>query len=68
LEACVPIVVGGKHIANWFIGQSNTMDVDAKRIREYGKEIGADVDAMLAAFEKMPEMPIEKFKQILSLL
>ena len=68
LEACAPIVVAGKHIANWFIGQSNTLNVDHKRIRDYAEEIGADANAMSAAFDEMPEIPTEKFEHILSLL
>ena len=68
LEACAPIVVAGKHIANWFIGQSNTLGASRERIRDYAEEIGADANAMLAAFNKMPEMPIEKFERILTLL
>lgn len=32
VDASAPIIVGGKHIANWRIGQSNTMRVDKNRI------------------------------------
>ena len=68
VDASAPIIVAGKHIANWLIGQSNAMGVDRGRIEKYAVEIGADVDAMLAAYEKMPQMSIEKFEQILNLL
>jgi len=32
VDASAPILVGGKHIANWLIGQSNVMGVDKNRI------------------------------------
>ncbi len=31
VDASAPIIVGGKHIANWLIGQSNVMGVDKDR-------------------------------------
>jgi PAS domain S-box-containing protein len=68
VDASAPIIVGGKHIANWLIGQSNAMGVDKNRIETYAKEIGADTDEMLDAFEKMPEMSLAKFEEVLDLL
>jgi PAS domain S-box-containing protein len=68
VDASAPIIVGGRHIANWLIGQSNVMGVDKNRIETYAKEIGADADAMLGAFEKMPEMSLAKFEEVLDLL
>ena len=68
VDASAPIIVGGKHIANWLIGQSNAMGVDRNRIETYAKEIGADTDEMPDAFEKMPEMSLAKFEEVLDLL
>jgi PAS domain S-box-containing protein len=68
VDASAPIIVGGRHIANWLIGQSNVMGVDKNRIETYAKEIGADADEMLGAFEKMPEMSLAKFEEVLGLL
>jgi PAS domain S-box-containing protein len=68
VDASAPIIVGGRHIANWMIGQSNVMGVDKNRIETYAKEIGADADEMLGAFEKMPEMSLAKFEEVLGLL
>ena len=68
VDASAPIIVGGKHIANWLIGQSNAMGVDKNRIETYAKEIGADTDEMLDAFEKMPEISLAKFEEVLDLL
>ena len=68
VDASAPIIVGGKHIANWLIGQSNAMGVDRNRIGTYAKEIGTDTDEMLDAFGKMPEMSLAKFEEVLDLL
>jgi len=68
VDASAPIIVGGKHIANWLVGQSNAMGVDENRIETYAKEIGADTDEMLGAFGKMPEMSLTKFEEVLDLL
>jgi PAS domain S-box-containing protein len=68
VDASAPIIVGGKHIANWLIGQSNALGVDKNRIETYAKEIGADTDGMFDAFEKMPEMSRAKFEEVLDLL
>jgi PAS domain S-box-containing protein len=68
VDASAPIIVGGKHIANWLIGQSNVMGVDKNRIETYAKEIGTDTGEMLDAFEKMPEMSSAKFEEVLDLL
>ncbi|MEA3282725.1 MAG: PocR ligand-binding domain-containing protein [Euryarchaeota archaeon] len=68
VDASAPIIVGGEHIANWLIGQSNAMHVDKNRIETYAKEIDADTDEMLDAFEKMSEMSLAKFEEVLDLL
>ena len=68
VDASAPIIVGGKHIANWLIGQSNVMSVGKERIEAYAKEIGADTKKMLDAFETMPQITLAKFEQVLDLL
>lgn len=67
-NASVPIVVKGHHIGNWVIGQYHVQGVDEKRVKEYALEIGADPDAMLDAFEKMPKVTLEKFRNIFNFL
>ncbi len=68
VDASAPIIVGGKHIANWLIGQSNVLDVDEERIRTFAEEIGADVEAMLDAFGSMTNSSLEGFDRTLNLL
>ncbi|MHA1658858.1 MAG: PocR ligand-binding domain-containing protein [Promethearchaeota archaeon] len=68
VDASAPIIVSGKYMANWLIGQSNVMGVDAKRIKEYAKEIGANVEEMLKAFSTMEQSSLEHFEKVLDLL
>ncbi len=68
VDASAPIIVAGKHIANWLIGQTNVMGVDRRRIEEYAAEIGADPGAMLASYASMSHMSLDTFKDILELL
>jgi len=68
IDAAAPIIVAGNHIATWLIGQSVVNTVDTNRIREYALEINADPDEMIKAYENMPGMSLERFKNILNLL
>ncbi|MGB3223444.1 MAG: PocR ligand-binding domain-containing protein [Desulforhopalus sp.] len=67
-DAAAPIIVNGKHIANWLIGQGHVGNVDVTRIKEYALEIGANPEKMIQAFEEMPKMSIQKFEKKLALL
>ncbi|MBN2445590.1 MAG: PocR ligand-binding domain-containing protein, partial [Phycisphaerae bacterium] len=68
VDASAPIIVGGKHVANWLIGQTNVVNTTRESIAEYAREIGADVDAMLSAYDNMTNMSIESFERALGLL
>lgn len=67
-DAAAPIIVDGKHIANWLIGQYHVRDVDEKRIREYSREIDADEEEMVRAFWEMPKITTERFEKVLNFL
>lgn len=67
-DAAAPIVVNGKHIANWLIGQYYVGEVDQVRVKEYAKEIGANPEDMIRAFEKMPKMSLQEFEKKLVFL
>ncbi|MFH2000838.1 MAG: PocR ligand-binding domain-containing protein [Planctomycetota bacterium] len=69
MDASAPIIVAGKHVANWLIGQSNTKGVDLDHLEAYAREIGADLNEMKEAFLKMPpSMTVERFEKVLRLL
>lgn len=68
IDASAPIIVEGKTVAHWLVGQSNVLGVDNDRIIAYAEEIGADKDEMLKAYSKMTNMPLDRFKKITELL
>ncbi|MBF0202163.1 MAG: PocR ligand-binding domain-containing protein, partial [Desulfamplus sp.] len=61
VDASAPIVLKGKHLGSWLIGQGNLSDVNEKRVVEYALEIGADHALMLEAFRSMTNMPRDEF-------
>lgn len=67
-DAAAPIIVQGKHIANWLIGQYHTHEVDEQRIIEYAEEIGADPQKMKYEFRAMPKLSREAFESKLGFL
>lgn len=68
VDASAPIYIGDRRVAEWLIGQSNVMNVGRDEIARYAGEIGANIEAVLKAYDEMPRMTLEKFKQILQLL
>jgi len=55
VDACAPIMVHGKHLGNWLIGQNHVGDVDEARVRQYAREIEVNKHEFLKAFEEMPK-------------
>lgn len=68
IDASAPIIVAGKHIANWIIGQINPFEVNTENIRTYALKIGADPDKMAEALSESINMPIARFEKVLELL
>lgn len=58
------ISVGGRHIANWIIGQVRNEAQNEEDIRAYAREIGADEEAAVAAFREVPVMSREQFEAV----
>ena len=67
-DAAAPIIVNGRHIANWLIGQYHIGAVNESRIREYALEIGAPSDVMVEEFRKMPKLTVAEFEKKLAFL
>jgi PAS domain S-box-containing protein len=63
-DAGANISVGGKHIASWLIGQVRDETQTEEQMLAYAREIGADEDAFLAAFHKVPIMSKEQFAAV----
>ena len=63
-DAGAAISVGGRHIANWLIGQVRDDTQTEESIRAYAKEIGADMDEAAEAFREVPGMSREQFGRV----
>jgi len=67
-DAGASITVGGKHIANWLIGQVKNEAIDEERILLYAREIGADEAEFRSALREVPVMSVEQFGKIAQVL
>lgn len=67
-DAGAAISVGGRHIANWLIGQVRDETQTEEKMREYARLIGANEDAMLDAFRKVPAMSRLQFGRVAQVL
>ncbi len=63
-DAGAAISVGGRHIANWLIGQVRDDTQTEAKIREYAHEIGVDEEEAVAAFREVPAMSRERFDRV----
>jgi PAS domain S-box-containing protein len=63
-DAGAGISAGGKHIANWLIGQVRDEAMSDEHIRCYAREIKADESLMVEAFREVPIMSRAKFEQV----
>jgi|GEM_PF-1973797 ligand-binding sensor protein/anti-anti-sigma regulatory factor len=71
LDAAAPIIVHGRHIANWLVGQVLVGDVDEAHFREYARKIGADEEEYIAALRRVPrktEEETQKMAEFLAIL
>ena len=67
-DACAGIMVGGQHIANWLIGQVRDETQTEDQMRAYAREIGAEEEAVAAAFREVPAMSKDQFGNIARML
>jgi PAS domain S-box-containing protein len=67
-DAGASISVGGKHIANWLIGQVRNEEVNEKCITQYATEIGVDQTDFVKALNVVPVMTIERFTKVSNML
>jgi len=67
-DAGAGISVGGKHVANWLIGQVRDESQNEETIRAYAREIGADEEEAVEAFREVPSMSRERFEKIARML
>jgi len=67
-DAGACITVGGKHIANWIIGQVRCEEPDEKKMLEYADFIGADRKDFINALYEVPVMSVTQFDKVSKIL
>ena len=67
-DAGASITVGGKHLANWLIGQVRNEELDHQKMLRYADEIGLDKNEFLKALNEVPVMSTEQFKKVSNML
>jgi PAS domain S-box-containing protein len=67
-DAGASITVGGKHIANWLIGQVRNESMDESQMIQYATEIGADKEEYMNALKEVPFMNIVQFTKVSKML
>lgn len=65
LDGSVPIVIDGRRVGYWLVGQCNALGVDRDDIALHARVIGADVAAVLSAYDKTTPVSVGQFEQIL---
>ncbi len=58
------ITVGGRHIANWLIGQVRNEEQDEEKMLEYSDEIDVDRELFRTALAEVPTMSKERFDKV----
>jgi PAS domain S-box-containing protein len=67
-DAASPIIVGGKHVANTFIGQFFTNPPDMEFFRRQAEECGLDAEKYLEAIREVPVVAESRLEPILQFL
>ncbi len=68
MESSTQIIVDGVPVANWIIGQVRTPELDKVRMKQYAKEIGANVDDFMDALDEVPVMTKEQLLNVSKML
>ncbi len=67
-NAGASITLGGRHVANWLIGQVRDGTQNEEEIVKYAREIGADEAAFRDAYHEVPIMAKEQFEKVAGFL
>jgi PAS domain S-box-containing protein len=67
-DAGASITVGGKHIANWLIGQVRNGQIDETYMMQYSDQIGANKKEFSDALKEVPVMSVEQFNKVSKML
>ncbi|MBI4813002.1 MAG: PocR ligand-binding domain-containing protein, partial [Methanobacterium sp.] len=67
-EAGASINIGGKHIANWLIGQVRSEAQKEDQMRVYAQKLDLDMEEFIEAFREVPVMSEDQFRKITRVL
>jgi PAS domain S-box-containing protein len=67
-DAGASITVGGRHVANWLIGQVRNESQDESRLVAYAREIGVDEQVLLESLQEVTPMSLDQFSNIADML
>jgi PAS domain S-box-containing protein len=62
-DAGASITLGGKHLANWLIGQVSNDELNESKILDYADEIGVHKNDFKAALKQVPKMSPAQFEK-----
>ncbi|MBN2323656.1 MAG: PocR ligand-binding domain-containing protein [Spirochaetes bacterium] len=68
MDGIAPIIVEGRRIANWGIGQVLFGEPDEEWVRRYARDIGIDEDLLLSEYRKVKRVPEENFLKTIKYL
>ena len=68
MDASAPIIIEGRHVANWMIGQSMVSLRSKEEIKAFGAEHGLDEKTLLEAYGAIPRLSPTGFSTSLKLL
>jgi|GEM_PF-2895432 len=67
-DAAAAVSIGGRHVANAFVGQFFERAPDLARFRRQAARYGFDEDDYLEAVAEVPVLPVEKIRPVLQFL
>ncbi|MEI6062059.1 MAG: PAS domain S-box protein, partial [Bacteroidota bacterium] len=67
-DAGTRITVGGRHIANWMIGQVRNEQLDDQKMVKFADEIGVNREDFLGALQEVPVMQFAQFEKVTEML
>ncbi len=68
LDSWSPIIIDGRHVATWLVGQAREMGHDNIDIKQYAEIIGADPIELQRAYNRLPQYTYEEFNKRVAFL
>ncbi len=62
LDAGAPIIVEGRHIATWIVGQSPSGSLDRTTLENYAADIGVTFAELDEVYAELHRIPLHKFE------